>query len=214
MTAPPEHDWHDLISGRATTRLFKAGEIISWQHDEPEFVGYIVSGRAQAISYSENGDATWIGYFEPKQFFGQISLLTQSPTGFEVSAETDVTVLMIGTEAMRDILSNDSALMESLAANVASRLSDMTQRFVEAYTLSAKGRVCAELDRLSKVIGVAPETSIIRPVPIFVEVALRVNSTRETVSRTVSDLQKKSVIKREPGALIIEKPEQLKALIR
>jgi CRP-like cAMP-binding protein len=85
---------------------------------------------------------------------------------------------------------------------------------IEAYTLSAKGRICAELSRLSRVIGKAPDTRIIRPNPVFVDLAQRVNSTRETVSRTVSDLQKKGILAREPGAIIIKNPTRLRDGIR
>ena len=55
---------------------------------------------------------------------------------------------------------------------------------------------------------------IIRPNPIFIELAERVNSTRETVSRTVSELQKKGILAREPGAIIINDPDRLRQNIR
>ena len=115
---------------------------------------------------------------------------------------------------MHELMVQKDGLSISLANDLAARLEHMTSRLIEAFTLSAKGRVCAELSRLSKVIGVSPENLIIRPSPVFVELAERVNSTRETVSRTVSELQKKGIVSRESGALIIKKPEVLKAAIQ
>ena len=214
MNDTPQDNWFQSISNHMTTRNFKAGDIMAMQGERSEVVGYILSGQAKAISYSENGATTWIGYFSPEEFFGHMSLLTKAPINFEVTAETDVTALIISTNTMRDLLSEESELTQVLAKDLAARLDVMTQRLVEAFTLSAKGRICAELARLACVIGITPEKKIIRPNPVFVDLALRVNSTRETVSRTVSELQKKGVLSREPGALVVENPDRLMAAIQ
>lgn len=205
---------YQSLLARGVRRTFKAGDIISLQDELPSGVGYILSGRAKAISYSDKGDATWVGYFEARDFFGHMSLLTEQAVNFEISAETEMEAIIIPIGAMRSLLSEDQELGRALANDLAARLDYMTRRLVEAFTLSAKGRVCAELARLSNIIGMEPEKSIIRPSPVFVELAQRVNSTRETVSRTVSELQKKGIVSREPGALVIDKPERLKAAIQ
>lgn len=207
-------DWFHSISNRTTTRRFSAGDIMTLQGESSDYVGYILSGRARAVSYSEDGTATWVGYFSPDDFFGHMSLLTELPVNFEITAETDMKVIIVSVKIMQDLLFESTELSQVLATDLAVRLDMMTRRLVEAYTLSAKGRVCAELARLSNVIGIMPEKNIIRPNPVFVDLAMRVNSTRETVSRTVSELQKKGIISRETGALIIEKPDRLKAAIQ
>ena len=214
MSIGVKQDWYAAVSGRTQTRLFKAGDIIAMQGEAAESVGYILSGRAKAVTYSEDGTATWVGYFEAEEFFGHMSLLAETELSFEISAETDVNAIILSTAVMRDVLSREKDLGAHLAQDLARRLDMMTRRLIEAFTLSAKGRVCAELARLSNVIGIMPEQRIIRPNPVFVDVAQRVNSTRETVSRTVSDLQKRGIVKREPGALIVLSPERLKAAIQ
>jgi len=115
---------------------------------------------------------------------------------------------------MKEILSENRELTHAINKDLARRLDLMMRRLVEALTLSARGRVCAELIRLSSPIGIEPTQQIIRPNPVFVELALRVSSTRETVSRTISALQKKGIILREPGALVIPNPERLKAAVK
>lgn len=184
------------------------------QGEESSKIGFIVSGRAKAISFSENGEATWVGYFNANDFFGHTALLSENPPHFEIIAETDVDVLYVTTANMQSILAEHETLSLDIAKDLARRLDEMTNRLIEAYTLSAKGRICAELSRLSRVIGKTPDTHIIRPNPVLVDLAERVNSTRETVSRTVSDLQKKGILAREPGAIIIKYPNRLRDSIR
>lgn len=206
--------WYQSISDSTTTRIYDAESVIALQGEDAQKIGYILSGRAKAVSFSENGEATWVGYFEAGDFFGHTTLLSENPPPFEIIAETDVKVLFVTATTMKELLSKQENLSLEIAKDLASRLDQMTHRLIEAFTLSAKGRICAELTRLSRVIGIAPDTRIIRPNPVFVELAERVNSTRETVSRTVSDLQKKGILAREPGAIIITHPDRLRAGIR
>jgi DNA-binding MarR family transcriptional regulator len=85
----------------------------------------------------------------------------------------------------------------------------MRRRMVESVLLSATGRVCAELERLAKL---SPDQTI-RPVPVFSELATMVQSTRETVSRTISQLEKRGVLRREDGGLRVVAPHRLAELI-
>lgn len=206
--------WYQSISDRTTTRLYDAGSVIALQGEPAEQIGYVMSGRAKAISFAKSGETTWVGYFQTGDFFGHTALLSKGSPPFEIVAETPVKVLFVSTKTMEQLLSEQTGLSLEIAKDLARRLDHMTHRLIEAFTLSARGRVCAELSRLSRVIGIAPDTRIIRPNPIFVDVAERVNSTRETVSRTVSELQKKGILAREPGAIIINHPERLKESIR
>ncbi len=206
--------WYETLSERTTSHQYESGSVLALQEEEPQKIGYVLSGRAKAVSFSKNGEATWVGYFNSGDFFGHTALLSENPPPFEIIAETDVKVLYINTETMRHLLEEQETLTLELAKDLANRLDQMTHRLIEAFTLSAKGRICAELSRLSRVIGMAPDTRIIRPNPVFVELAERVNSTRETVSRTVSDLQKKGILARQPGAIIITQPERLRQGIR
>ena len=214
MNAPHDIPWYESISGQTATQRFDAGSVIALQGEDAEKIGFILSGRAKAVSHSEDGKATWVGYFKANDFFGHTALLSENPPHFEVIAETRVEVLFVTAKRMTALLNEHETLSVDIVRDLARRLDHMTNRMIEAYTLSAKGRICAELSRLSRVIGKAPDTRIIRPNPVFVDLAERVNSTRETVSRTVSDLQKKGILAREPGAIIIKNPDRLRNSIR
>jgi CRP/FNR family cyclic AMP-dependent transcriptional regulator len=213
MMGPDQDVWYSSISDRTSQKHFAAEEIIALQGEPIDFVGYVLAGKAKAVAYSENGDATWVGHFQAGEFLGHTSLLTNSPVRFEISAETDVDIIRVSVPVMQDLLSTEHGLNATLAKDLAARLDGMTSRLIEAFTLSTKGRICAELSRLSRIMGIMPENLIIRPSPVFVELAQRVNSTRETVSRTVSELQKKNIVTREPGALVILDPDALRRAI-
>lgn len=192
----------------------KAGQTLLFQGEPSKHVGLILSGRAKAAAYSEEGVQTWLGRFEAGEFFGHIAFLSESEIRFEVIAETDMQMRIIPIAQINPILKNTPEIGQVFARDLARRLDAMMVRLVEALTLSAKGRVCAELFRLSHPMGVSPEKSVIRPNPVFVDLALRVNSTRETVSRTVSELSKQEIISREAGAIVIQNPGALRRAIK
>lgn len=205
-----EQDWFVALSAYTVKKTYALGTSINFQGEQAEYIGLILSGSAKAVSYSADGAETWLGRFSEGEFFGHISFLTQMPVNFEVTAENNLTALILPVNKVHDLLDSHSDLSHVLAKDLARRLDQMMGRLIEALTLSAKGRICAELIRLSNPIGLDPDRHVIRPNPVFVELALRVNSTRETVSRTVSELQKMGVVSRAPGALIVEQPERLK----
>lgn len=198
--------------GRLQTAL--AGEQLVFQGEPAQHIGFVIYGRAKAVSFSESGAETWLGRFEAGQFFGHIAFLTETDIRFEVTAETTMQLRLIPIANIKSLLETTPDMNEVFARDLAGRLDMMMSRLIEALTLSAKGRVCAELLRLSRPIGINPDMSVIRPNPVFIDMALRINSRRETVSRAISDLQKDGIIKREAGAIIIKDPSALQKAMR
>lgn len=207
-------DWAQALQPFGRIRTIPAGDLILFQGQAAEHIGVIISGRASARINTERGDETWVDQFSVDDFFGHISLLTQSPIDFEIKAETDVKALFVPIQKFEELLSSDKTFSAVLARDLAARLNIMMNRLVEAVTLSSPGRVCAELLRRSRPVGIDPDTLIIRPTPVFVELAVHINSTRETVSRTVNQLLKSGILSRQPGALVIHKPEALQTRVR
>ena len=198
--------------GQVTT--YQAGEVVYYQGEITSSVGFIISGAVRATSFSEHGNETWLGRFTEGDLIGHSSILSGEALRYEAAAEIELSLIFISPETLKELLNGNSEFGERIAKDLAVKVDAMTMRLIEAYTLSAKGRICAELLRISTPIGMDPDKTLIRPNPVFVELAVRVNSTRETVSRTVSRLQKNGVISREPGAILIHKPAFLKSAIK
>lgn len=193
---------------------FSAGTVIFPQGDTLTEVGLVLQGKARATAFSKHGDETWLCEFNPGSLVGHLELLNDEPLLHELSADTEMLIFFVPATLMLERIHADLATGNAIAGDLARRLKVMMDRYIEALTLSAKGRVCAELYRLANPIGVKPEHMIVRPNPVFVELAVRINSTRETVSRAVSELQKKGVLVRETGALIVQNPAALKSAIK
>ena len=205
--------WYSSFASNSVEKTYKKGEAYSLQGEEQSTVGLVVMGKATAISYSFNGDETWIGEYVEGQFIGLRALLANKAISFEIRALSKLQVLTLSHDQMLKLMQEDESLCKAVAVDLAERLNTSVSDIVDIHTLSVKGRICAELLRHAIPIGINPDRQIIRPSPVFVALARRLNASRETVSRTVSELQNKGILAREPGALIIEDPDRLRDAI-
>ena len=205
--------WYSSFASNSVEKTYKKGEAYSLQGEEQSTVGLVVMGKATAISYSFNGDETWIGEYVEGQFIGLRALLANKAISFEIRALSKLQVLTLSHDQMLNLMQEDESLCKAVAVDLAERLNTSVSDIVDIHTLSVKGRICAELLRRAIPIGINPDRQIIRPSPVFVALARRLNASRETVSRTVSELQSKGILAREPGALIIEDPDRLRDAI-
>jgi len=213
-------DNHDLIHAiledrdHLPSRQIPSGSVFQFQGEFAEHIGIILSGRVFAQASTQEGYAIWLEEFGQNQLVGIESVFSGAPLGYELIAKTDVKIIYFTKEKFLALINSQPTAIELVLEEVASRLIQNTVRLIEANSLSAKGRICAELKRHSKPIGVEPDKFIIRPIPVFSEFALRVGSTRESVSRTVSDMAKFGVIERETGALIIPDMKKFDSYIK
>ena len=187
---------------------------IFFQGDTASSVGVSTFGKVLAQTYTQDGQSIWLEEFGPGDVIAIESVLSGKALPFELVAKTDVKIIHVPKHIFLNALTDNPKYLEIVLAEVSTRLIHNTERLIEAHTLSARGRICAELIRHSKPIGVDPGKHIIRPVPIFSKFALRVGSTRESVSRTVSSLVKKGILTRQAGALIIADMEKLEVCIK
>lgn len=206
--------WFETLKTQTVETIYKRGEVFSFQGEPLKTVGLVLSGKANAQAYSVNGDMTWVGEYKEGQFIGLMSLLTNEISRFEVRATSKLTVLVLSFDKIQKLMQSNLALSEAIARGLAVRLDSSVSDIIDLHTLSVRGRICTELIRLAFPMGIDPDRHIIRPSPVFVELAQRLNSSRETVSRTVSELQGKGIVEREPGALIINDHEALQDAIR
>ena len=77
-----------------------------------------------------------------------------------------------------------------------------TLRIMDLSTLAANNRIQSDLLRLAKT-EVDDGRAVLSPIPLHVDIASRVSTTRESVARVLNDLARKWLIVREKSAFII-----------
>jgi CRP-like cAMP-binding protein len=110
------------LANRFVTREYKAGDYIVTQGKGGAGMFTIVSGSAEAIIESLDGEKTVVNTFESTDFFGEIALLDAGPRTASVVAKKDTECLILSREDFVSTMKNDADMGVVIAEELASRL--------------------------------------------------------------------------------------------
>lgn len=176
---------------------------VLWPQPERDEAILILTGRAQEVAYGRDGAMLLLHLLGPGDLFGD--LLGSSDAMSQVEAIDHGRGAHFASATILRLMESYSCVGLAISRQLTRRLAGLRQRMVETALLSVTGRICSELLRRS---ADQPDRTI-RPMPVMTELAVSVQSTRETVSRTVSQLERRGIVKRVGGGLAIVAPHRL-----
>jgi CRP/FNR family cyclic AMP-dependent transcriptional regulator len=110
------------LSKRFITRSFDDGTAIVTQGKGGAGLFIIVSGKAEAVVESPDGDKTVVNTFGQTDFFGEIALLDDGPRTASVIATKDTECMILSREDFISIMKNDAEMGVVIAKELATRL--------------------------------------------------------------------------------------------
>lgn len=197
------------IAKQAGERHFAARAIIAHAGDGDHGAWMILSGAAQELAYGPGGHHILVHEFAPGDLFGEAAGVTLPTSAGEVAAVSAVDAGHFASANFVILMESYGCVATSVTRALIARLTQTTRRLVEGATLTAAGRIHAELLRQAR----ASDAMTIRPAPVITAFALHVQTTRETVSRTISALERSGIVRRENGAMLVVAPHRLEELI-
>jgi len=196
------------VAASATARDFAARAVILRCGDPWTHAFLVVAGRAQALVYGLDGQMVLVHEYGTGDVFGAIGEDVRLIEADVVAADpTQAACVAAGEFVM--LVERHGALGLLVVRSLMAQLRATSERMVDRTTLSAPGRVYAELVRLAR-LG---DGACIRPAPVHAALAVRVQSTRETVSRAVSALERRGIVRREDDALVVVAMQRLEDLV-
>ena len=197
------------IAAKARPRHYPARAIIVERGGAFDHVQLVVAGHARMLAFSIDGRGVVVEDFHRGDLFGEGSLFGTNTAADEIAAVDAVEAEAFETPEFLGLMTNYSSIALAISRLLVARLNTTTRRMVEGATLSANGRIHAELLRQAR----ASNDLTIRPAPILTAFALTVQSTRESVSRAINGLQKRGIIRRDGDGLTVVAPHRLEELI-
>ena len=198
-----------VIAAKAHYRSYSARTTIIDGAAASNTVYVLVDGHARAIAFSIEGRLVVLHDFGPGDLFGENSLTGTKSTNVDVTAIDAVHAGLFTSDTFLALMTNYNAVAIAVSQLLVARLGDTARRLVEGSTLSATGRIHAELLRQAH----SGDAMTIRPAPVLSVFALRAQTTRETASRAISALQKRGIIERDEDCLRVVAPHRLEELI-
>ncbi len=162
-------------------------QILSFR-DESNDVFFILDGRIQVKNYSEHGREFIFSEIGAGQIFGEFSALDGLPRSASVVAMEDSVVARMKAADFVALLRSDFDLTLRLLRVLTGKARGLSDRIFDLIALNARDRICFELVRLAAA-GVREGARVmIRPAPTHYEIAARIGSHREAVTRELNHL--------------------------
>jgi CRP-like cAMP-binding protein len=203
----------NAVAGRCRWRRFARGQQIVRVEDDTIDVYFVVAGTARAEVHSSSGRAVTFRDLGPGEMFGELAAIDGGRRSADVVALTDVTIASVSAEAFREIFVQFPTVAEATLRRLVTLVRSLSDRVVEFSTLAVRNRIHAELLRLSRDHRTADNVAAIDPAPTHAEIASRVSTHREAVSRELSDLARRGIVERRDGGLIVPDIERLSRLV-
>jgi len=173
--------------------------------DEPGDTLYIIlAGRVKVVLWWEDGRELLLSILKQGDFFGEMSLLDDEPRSANVIALEDTEAISMQRKDFINQVKSHPILLLKIVKELCRRLRNMDKKIGTLAFLDVYGRVAQLLMQLAKSRGVSTKYGIvISNMPTHREIAAALGSSREAVSRVLSDMRKRGQISTSGRELIL-----------
>lgn len=202
------------IAATCKWRKFDEGKQILSYHDPSTDVFFLAAGRVRVIIYSTEGKAVVFTDLRIGAMFGEIAAIDRGPRSASIEAIEDCTIASLSAPQFEDLLLRQPSVALATLRHVTEEVRRLSERVLEFSTLVVQNRIHAELLRLAADAGVEDGQALLSPSPSLSNIASRVSTHREAVSRELSRLGSIGLLRREGGVLRITDVARLAKLVR
>jgi CRP/FNR family transcriptional regulator/CRP/FNR family cyclic AMP-dependent transcriptional regulator len=186
-------------------KRFEPGEVIVYEEDEEGQTFFIiVSGLVHVTVMTSEGKNAVLATLKRGDFFGEMALLDGEPRSASVIAAQQCDLFLLYRKVFIDILQRFPKIAIHLIIEMSNRLRRANRHINTLSMMSVYGRVADVMLRLAKEQGRRVSNMVVIPNrPTHQLIADMAGTSRETVSRILSQLQKKHYIAIDGKNLVI-----------
>lgn len=181
--------------------------------DDTNDVYFVISGQVRATIFSRAGREVAFRDLGAGEMFGDLSAIDGQPRCANVLTLEESVVLQMGARSFRELLGNHPEVAMAVLCRLTSLVRHLSDRVVEFSTLGVNNRIHAELLRLAREHPCdAGEVEITQP-PTHADIASRVSTRREAVTKELSRLHDMGLIERRGKSLVVRDLARLRRMI-
>ncbi len=189
----PDRELSTIVALCSVRNHEKDGLILS-EHEQTNDLFFILAGAVRINSVTAAGREVIYTDIQAGSMFGEFSAIDHRPRSATAAALTDCRLARMPAAAFRATLEANSGIAVRLSELLIAKIRSMSERVFEISALAVRERVRRELLRLAAQGSVSARQIIIKPAPTHYEIASRIGSHREAVTREFNRLQDEKVI--------------------
>ena len=184
----------ERIASRITAKSFDKGEFIIHTSDQDRDVHFIVAGSVRATIYSESGKQVTFQDLGAGDMFGELAAIDGLSRTTDVVALSDCMIGVMSSDDFATTCRECPDVASQTIQRLASLVRMLLERVFEFSTLAVNNRIHAELLRMAKKHPCQDNTVTITSPPTHEEIASRVSTHREAVTRELKRLEAEGLI--------------------
>ena len=194
-------------------RRVKARECVLDYKDRDTRLYFITQGHVRVLIRASSGKELILRDIRDGEYFGELAAIDGLPRSAAIVAVTDAIVAAMPPAVFRGLVHEHSDVCDQLLVLLASQIRILANRVNEHGTLDVRTRIYAELLRLCRPAHDGDTRAVISPPPTHVELAARVSTRREAITRELKSLERAGLVERRRGAIVLLDTAQLAKMI-
>ena len=200
-----------VFRSRGTRLDVREGATILHAGDPCTHVYLVQSGRVRFSLLSEAGREPILSEVGEQTIFGELAAIDSLPRAAIASAVADTVLFRMGQTAFMELLREDWDANLWVLRHLGGLLRSQTEQTFRLATLTSRARLVHELLTLTR--GADGDDEVIVDLPTHSELAARIGSHREAVTRELGGLRKAGLLRQDGRKLVVLDMARLQGLI-
>lgn len=177
---------------RARLLRTRKGQALLSKGDRSNDVFFVLEGRLQVLLYSASGREISLRDLEEGDMFGEMAAIDGESRSASIVALTEARLLVMSRADFRAAVDSSPEAALWLLRQLTARIRTLTDRVFELSALNVQSRLHCELLRMAA----SSENGLeIKPAPTHAELANRIGTHREAVTREMRALAAQDIIR-------------------
>jgi CRP/FNR family transcriptional regulator/CRP/FNR family cyclic AMP-dependent transcriptional regulator len=187
-----------------TKRRYPKDTVVFFENEEGDSLFMILSGRVKVTILGDDGREIILSILNPGDFFGEMALLDNEPRSATAIAVEDTELLCLQRSDFQTVLGDNRMITTGLIKVLTARLRKANHQISTLALLDVYGRVARVILEMAREEGRRlKDGRIAFRRATHQEIANRIGTTRETVTRTLKDLERQHLIHVEGKEIVV-----------
>lgn len=192
----------EAIAHQAVRKRFRRNTIIIEHGDDANTLYFLVNGRVKIFAVADNGKEIVFGEKGPGSYVGELGLLAEGKRSASVQTLEDSEFLVLTKDWFNRIISDHPQIALIMLRDLARRACDLSNDLSAIALLDVYGRIV----KLFESSAVEEDGFLITGRLTHQDIADRVGSSREMVSKILKDLRVGGYIAVEKKRIVLLRP--------
>lgn len=194
-------------------REYGAQELIMGHTDLTFDVLFLLEGQARVSIYSADGQRVGFRDVPAGTIVGELSAIDSQPRSASVECVERCVAAVMRQPHFHAAIANNPQFTMAVLRHLTGQVRVLTTRIFEFSTMAVRQRLRAELLRLAEAAAKGKAHAVLSPAPKHAEIASRISTHREAVSREFAWLEAQGYVVKDGRALKIPSLQRLRDLV-